>query len=810
SAEVIFIPKPNKRDLTSPRSWRPISLLSCLGKGLERLVARRVSFAAITQKSLHPQQFGALCKRSATDLVGCLIHNVEKARARKHVASLLTMDIKGAFDTVLPGRLQNRLCEQGWLIRWVTSFISQRSAKIRFENIVSQDKPLTCGLPQGSPISPILFMLYTEPILKLRGSPPQLVRQAIKACVIPVVLCGAEVWYPGITEFAWRNGKRLLKNGRNGKQVSRINRAIISGLRAILPVYKTTPLPTLYRKSGILSAFELLKYARIRSLDELHPLRQRAFEHVHTCLTQLANLLPGLHDSDIPLLLQNIPSPQEPICSSIQDIHLYTDRSCHSLNSTGGGYIAYQCGQKVNSGKFRLHNFAAAVDAEITAIAEGIEAVIRSCSIYFARNLIVFSDCKTAVDIGNGRIPLTSQVQALRIRQFQKDWLLRRRLLHVALGTITKSTPPKVQSREDRRVMIRLAPDYEARKTGAFELRQKVQQLVSDKSLVSDVWPVPSGFAILAQHPLEPLLFYKTRKVDKFHHWTFTKKIQCLDGLRDPLDGLLSEELASVRDTIPIRFMNWTRRSQNDQSTGHIRISVPESKSNKFPSRLRIFGETVFVQRIRQREQPAVCTKCHGFHTTRIFARNPKCKTCSSDVHDGPYDKNCPARPRRINGVFVHSTGAKLYQIHTAGGREFAKTNPQSTPDSSQLPPSSLVNVVRSPSAHDLALVTACNNEINILLIQEPWIFTDLALRRSKTHPSFEAFSPLSTWNSRPKVFTYVRKGKELRPFQQTTDLSRDLLQISISLHRNRPVSIWNIYNAPTGSDQEEEGLTTL
>ncbi|KHJ33357.1 putative effector protein [Erysiphe necator] len=152
--------------------------------------------------------------------------------------------------------------------------------------------------------------------------------------------------------------------------------------------------------------------------------------------------------------------------------------------------------------------------------------------------------------------------------------------------------------------------------------------------------------------------------------------------------------------------MNWTRRSQNDEPTGCIRISVPESKSNKFPSRLRIFGEAVFVQRIRPRDQPVVCTKCHGFHTARKYARNPKCKTFSSDLHDGPCikpirclnccgpytsdDKNFPARPRRINGVFVRPTGAKLHQIRTAGGREFAKTNPQSTLDSSQLSPSSL------------------------------------------------------------------------------------------------------------------------
>ena len=67
-----MIAKPGRRDLTTPRAWRPISLLSCLGKGLERLIARRLAWAAIHHKVLHPQQAGALPKRSATDLVTAL------------------------------------------------------------------------------------------------------------------------------------------------------------------------------------------------------------------------------------------------------------------------------------------------------------------------------------------------------------------------------------------------------------------------------------------------------------------------------------------------------------------------------------------------------------------------------------------------------------------------------------------------------------------------------------------------------------------------------------------------------------------
>lgn len=127
---------------------------------------------------------------------------------------------------------------------------------------------------------------------------------------------------------------------------------------------------------------------------------------------------------------------QESIGSSIHDIYLYTDASCKNLDASDGGYIAYHCGQKIISGSLHLHNFAVAVDAEISAITEGIEATIRNCPIHFAKNLIFSSDSKTAVNIFDGLIPLTSQAQALKILQLQKNWLSRIRLSHVAQGMI--------------------------------------------------------------------------------------------------------------------------------------------------------------------------------------------------------------------------------------------------------------------------------------------------------------------------------------------------------------------------------------
>ena len=108
--------------------------------------------------------------RSATNLKTCIINDFETTLSKKLTASLPTLDIKGAFDGVLPGRLIRRLKEQGWpcyLVSWVKSFASNRLVKIRLDGSTGPPIKIPCGLPQGSPAYPILFMLYIAPLFKL-------------------------------------------------------------------------------------------------------------------------------------------------------------------------------------------------------------------------------------------------------------------------------------------------------------------------------------------------------------------------------------------------------------------------------------------------------------------------------------------------------------------------------------------------------------------------------------------------------------------------------------------------------------------
>ncbi|KAL5611480.1 uncharacterized protein BROUX77_001636 [Berkeleyomyces rouxiae] len=168
-AKVIALAKPNKKDRSSPRSYRLISLLPTLAKCLERIVARRLSLWALEKGHIGDNYAGAVPGRSAEDMCLSLVESLEYYMDRQMESSVLTFDVKGAFDAVQPHRMVQRLVDldcPAETCRWVSSFLSDRKASLVLDG-VDDLQPTGGSLPQGSPISPILFMLFMAPLFRM-------------------------------------------------------------------------------------------------------------------------------------------------------------------------------------------------------------------------------------------------------------------------------------------------------------------------------------------------------------------------------------------------------------------------------------------------------------------------------------------------------------------------------------------------------------------------------------------------------------------------------------------------------------------
>lgn len=120
------------------------------------------------------------------------------------------------------------------------------------------------------------------------------------------------------------------------------------------------------------------------------------------------------------------------------------------------------------------------------------------------------------------------------------------------------------------------------------------------------------------------------------------------------------------------------------------------------------------------------------------------------------------------------------------------------------------LDVGRGASAHEIALNQAFQSLVDVILIQEPYIFRDLSRRITKRHRSYETFCPHVDWSThRPRVVSYVRKELSSHAEQIYIGLSRDLLLLRLTSPTDQILNIFNVYNAPH-NDNNESALQTL
>lgn len=158
------------KDPKDPVSYRPISLTSCLGKILEKIIANRLIYILEDRGLLTENQAGFRPGRSTVDQVLKLVQEAsDNMHSNPRGLRTLTafFDYNKAYDTVWRDGLIYKMIQLKLptrFIRYVRHFLSGRWTTVSINNVSSKPFLLRNGLPQGSSISPLLFLIFINDI----------------------------------------------------------------------------------------------------------------------------------------------------------------------------------------------------------------------------------------------------------------------------------------------------------------------------------------------------------------------------------------------------------------------------------------------------------------------------------------------------------------------------------------------------------------------------------------------------------------------------------------------------------------------
>ena len=154
-----------KGSKTDPKNYRPVSLLPLVSKVIETFIHNQTEIFLNKNKILYKYQSGFRKSFSTNSCLTLLTDKINKGFESGKYTGLILIDLQKAFDTIDHEILLKKMGCIGFsekVISWFESYLSGRTFKVNIDKKFSDPGNLTCGVPQGSILGPLLFLLYVN------------------------------------------------------------------------------------------------------------------------------------------------------------------------------------------------------------------------------------------------------------------------------------------------------------------------------------------------------------------------------------------------------------------------------------------------------------------------------------------------------------------------------------------------------------------------------------------------------------------------------------------------------------------------